>query len=280
MALKLTWKATTTLPVDGSRLRPDLLGTQSTLEVSRLTLRVGNADTTVGDLFVVEAIDGADALVLEGDLTHVRGMGKGMAGGLLVVRGDAGPMLGAEMRGGVVDVEGSVDSWAGAEMRGGLIRIVGGAGDFLGAAFPGSRRGMNEGIILVGGSVGEDAGLQLRRGVIAIQGDAGAGLGRSLIAGTILVGGRPGRFLGAGMKRGSIVLWGEQPGLEGLVLPTFPRAGVFRSTFLLNYAKRLSEKGFTWPIADAVFAGPWERYNGDLASDGRGEILVRPIVVR
>jgi formylmethanofuran dehydrogenase subunit C len=118
----------------------------------------------------------------------------------------------------------------------------------------------------------------MRRGLVAIAGDAGPGLGRNLIAGSIFIGGQPGRMLGAGMKRGSIVLCNDAPPPSPNLLPTFAFAGHFRSTFLVLYSRRLAEKGIALPVSEDVFGGLWDRYNGDLATDGQGEILARSIV--
>lgn len=271
MSLTLRWRAATTLPVDGSSLRPDSFTGLVAAEASRGPIRVGNRTAELGELFEVEGLNGDDRLVIEGDLRHVQSVGRGMTGGSLMLRGSAGPRLGAEMAGGTIEVDGSVGDWAGAEMRGGLIKIRGDAGHFLGAAYPGSRLGMREGVILVEGTVGDDAGLQMRRGLIAVRGDAGEGLGRSMIAGTIIVLGGPGRLLGAGMKRGTLVVPHPAQAPESLVLPTFAPTGRFRSPVLTIYFRQLAEWGF--PIPETVSSAPMDRYNGDLVVGGRGEIL-------
>ena len=270
MPLTFRWKGSTTLPVEATGLSPETLSSLDAGAAARLTVPVGNSTAAVGDLFQV-AGDGRDEqLEFEGDLTHVRGLGHGMKSGSIVVRGPVGPRLGAEMAGGSIDAEGGVAGWAGAEMRGGLLRIRGPVGEGLGAAFPGSRSGMREGVILVEGSVGPDAGLAMRRGLIAVNGEASDGLGRAMIAGSIFVFGTSGRRTGAGMKRGTIVLHERT---DADLLPTFARAGTFQPAFLGLYLRRLRHWGF--PVPEAAFTGPWERYNGDLVEQGQGEILVR-----
>jgi formylmethanofuran dehydrogenase subunit C len=131
---------------------------------------------------------------------------------------------------------------------------------------------MREGVILVEGSTGDDAGLQMRRGVIAISGSAGVGLGRGMMAGTIVALGNVGSRAGAGMKRGTLVLPAlDRDSLDHL-LPTFALAGSFSLPFLSLYARQIRDWGFTVP--QAVFTARLERYNGDLAVGGQGEILV------
>ena len=225
MSLTLTWRAATSLPVDGSPICPASFegtigrrGGPHTASARQFHGRAGRAVRGRGDR-------GDDRLVIEGELVHVQGLGRGMAAGNLIVRGDAGPQLGAEMTGGLIEVEGTVGDWAGAEMRGGRITIRGNAGSFLGAAYPGSRLGMREGVILVEGSAGDDAGLQMRRGLIAVRGGVRDGLGRGMIAGTILALGPVGTRIGAGMKRGTLVLPGLGRDPEDLLLPTFAARG-------------------------------------------------------
>ncbi len=267
MPLTLTWLGSTSFPVEAVGLRPDDL---SQVEFAKQTIPVGNASAEVGELFRVSGEGGDGRLVLEGDLSHLRGLGQALASGSITVRGPVGPRLGAEMTGGTIDVEGNVGGWAGAEMRGGVIRIRGNAGEGLGAAFPGSRVGMRDGVILVDGSSGDDAGLAMRRGLIAVSGASGKGLGRGMIAGSIFACGPVGTFPGASMKRGTIVL---MEGTEASLLPTFAPVGPVRPPFLAVYLKTLHRWGFRLP--ETAFSVPWERYNGDLVETGQGEILVR-----
>ena len=92
-----------------------------------------------------------------------------------------------------------------------------------------------------------------------------------MIAGTILVLGDAGRRIGAGMKRGTLVVPGLTLPPEDVVLPTFARAGRFRSPFLAVYYRQLAEWGFA--VSGAVSSAWLERYNGDLVVGGQGEIL-------
>jgi formylmethanofuran dehydrogenase subunit C len=175
------------------------------------------------------------------------------------------------MAGGSVEIDGTGGDWAGAEMRGGFLRIRGNTGDFLGAAYPGSRLGMREGVILVEGSAGDEVGSMLRRGLIAIRNSAGLGLGRGMIAGTILALGEVGRQPGAGMKRGTLVLPSLSLSTEATVLPTFVCAGRLPAPFLALYYAQLAAWGFAIPAT--VSSARLERYNGDMAVGGQGEIL-------
>lgn len=272
MPLTLSWRGVTSLPVDGSPLHPLTFRSHNADQIRRTPLRMGNTKVDLAELFHVQGTGDELRLTIEGNLSQVHGLARGMTDGELIIRGEVGAELGAEMAGGTIDVNGSVADWAGAEMRGGRIHIQGNAGAFLGAAYPGSRLGMREGVILVEGSAGDDAGLQMRRGLIAIRGNAGGGLGRSMIAGTVLVQGRVGRRVGAGMKRGTLILPGMDEPPEAVLLPSFARAGVFSAPFLNVYTRQLAVWGF--PVSRMVSLANLERYNGDIVVGGQGEVLV------
>jgi formylmethanofuran dehydrogenase subunit C len=273
MGFRLVWRGITTLTVEGDQLAPERLAALSLAEVSRLPILAGNFSAELGDLFSVAESPGqpSDMLTLEGDLRSVQSIGREMSRGTIVVRGDVGPYLGVGMSGGSISVHGSALSWAGAENQGGRIEISGDAGPFLGASLSGSRLGMREGVIVVHGSTGHDVGRRMRRGLIAIGGGVGDYCGNGMIAGSILVFGEAGRYAGLGMKRGTIGLFGSG---HVTVLPTFIATGRYRFPFLALYARKLKEWGF--PVAREVSSLEWERYNGDLAERGQGELLVAP----
>lgn len=270
MSLILRSKVATRLPVEGEELSPSVLSGLSAQDAARRPILVGNTAAELGDQFEIEesAAGAADVVELVGDLGHVRSLGRGLDRGTLIVRGDAGAYLGAGMTGGSIEVTGNVGDWAGADMRGGLLTIRGDTGRYLGASFPGGRLGMRDGVILVHGACGEQAGRRMRRGLIAVAGAVGACFGRGMIAGTLFAFGPAGRFAGAGMKRGTIGLF--DTGEEGL-LPTFEPAGRYRFPFLTIYLRRLVSLGF--PVPGALFTSLFERYNGDRAEGGQGEVL-------
>jgi len=267
-AMILHPKAPITLPIEAESISPDRFAGLRREEVAALPVLFGRRQLTLGDIFTVEG-DGAEEIIVEGDLRHVKRIGQGMSRGRIIIHGDVGLHLGAQMRGGEIIIHGNVDAWAGAHMSGGVIRVYGDAGPMLGAAYAGETRGMRGGVIIVEGDAGPRAGERMRRGLIAIQGSVGEFAGVRMIAGSLFVFGTLGTRAGAGMKRGTIVALG---GMADGLLPTFRCACSYRPTFLRFYLRRLREWGL--PVTEEQVEGVFLRYTGDITTLGKGEILV------
>jgi len=214
-------------------------------DIAELPVVHGGQAGTLGEFFKIRG--GHSSVVrIEGDVPNVEAIGAGMAGGELTIDGSVGRDLGLAMSGGRIDVRGN-------------------AGDNAGGARPGAARGMTGGEIIVRGSVGDGAGARMRRGLIAVTGDGGRGTGEGMIAGTVVVFGKAGPGAGRFLKRGSIV-----------ALTPIDRLGTFRYActyrpphvgLLLLYLRGRV------PVADRYVTGKYERYSGDLAELGKGEIL-------
>jgi formylmethanofuran dehydrogenase subunit C len=262
----LTLKAQPAAPLEADCITPDNLLGKTAAEIAVLPVVCGNETNQLGDWFTVVG-DGADDIVIEGDLARVKQIGMGMSLGRMTLQGDVGMHLGAEMRGGEIIVHGNAGDWVGAEMKGGLIHIKGNAGHGLGGAYRGSRRGMNRGLIMVDGNAGNEVGATMRRGLIVVLGDVGDFAGAFTTAGTILVFGRLGARPGAGMKRGTIVTF-HSPEL----LPTFRYDCVYQPAFLRLIFQSLRARGVT--VKNEYLAGNYRRYSGDLNALGKGEILI------
>lgn len=266
--LKLTYFASTTIPVEAECITPDNLRDKSAMEIAHLPVQHGNRSVPLGEFFKVEGDPGDGNILLEGDCSRVKWVGASMASGKVTVQGDIGMHVGAEMTGGEIRVHGKATDWVGAEMRGGLIHVHGDAGHLVGAGYRGSRFGMLGGAILIDGKAGNEIGGTMRRGLIAIGGENGDFPGVNMIAGTIFLFGASGLRPGANMKRGSIVFFGPPPAL----LPSFRHACEYVPLFVPFYLKRLRQWGFG-PAARTQL-GKYRRYVGDLVSLARGEILV------
>jgi len=257
-------------PVDGAidvdSITADRFAALGEREIAALPIWAGARTAALGDFFTVRG--GRSARVrVEGALAHVSGIGANMAGGELIIDGDAGGRVCAGMTGGLADVRGTVMDDAGVAMAGGTLLISGNAGDRLGAALPGASKGMTGGEIVVRGSAGANAAARARRGLVAVGGDAGSSAARAMIAGTLVVLGRTGTAPGRGSRRGSIIAVG------GITVPsTYWLACTFEPPHVrltMTYLRRR----YGLAIDDAMVGGAYRRYCGDAGDQGRGEIL-------
>lgn len=149
--------------------------------------------------------------------------------------------------------------YIGHKMTRGQITIEGDCGDFLGSQ-------MRGGSIICQGNAKDRAGDQMRRGLILIAGNAGDYCGSRMIAGTIGVYGNIGSNIGFAMKRGTILLT-QTPKLHA----TIQDCGTHTLPFLALLIKSFS--AFNTPF-NAIKNLRVQRYAGDLACDGNGEILI------
>ena len=228
-------------------IAPDRFASLDATEIAALPVVHGGRAAKLGDFFKVKGAR-ATTLRIEGDLANVEGIGTGMAGGEIFVAGSAGRDLGVQMAGGRIDVSGD-------------------AGDNTGGARPGASRGMTGGEIVIRGNAGDELGARMRRGLIVVTGDAGRGTGRGVIAGTVVVFGKAGPGAGRFLKRGSIVALGA-----------IERPATFRyvCTYLPSYVPvllRYLRARYDLAIPDGPITGRYQRYAGDMAELGRGEIL-------
>lgn len=241
----------------------------TTSEIAALKLWSGKKAYRVDELFAIEGEE-ASRLVIRNSCAKLDYIGKDAAGMEILVEGDAGAYLGMGIKSGKIRVTGNTLGFAACEMRGGLIQIDGNAGDFLGAALPGNKRGMRGGVVLVKGDAGDRLGDEMRGGIVLVEGEVGDYCASRMIAGTIAVMGRIGRFLGYGLKRGTVLVWQEPE----YILPTFGDCGVHTLSYLPLWFAALKDLDSRFATPDAAFDRV-RRYGGDLASVGRGEILIR-----
>lgn len=261
-------KIVTKVPIEAECISPDSFSGKSIGEVKGLEVLVGNKRKRLEEVFEVSlGSEGEDEIVIEGNVGNVKHIGAKMSFGKVTIRGNVGMHLGREMKGGEMVVHGDAGDWAGAEMRGGMIRIRGNAGNLLGAAYRGSKFGMNRGMIVVEGSVEHEAGKLMKRGIIAVIGDMASFAGAHMKGGSIVCFGKVGARAGAEMDRGTIIAFN---GLE--LLPTFKYDSTYNPTFLRLLLKEL--KKYDLPIKHEHITGVYNRYSGDLAALGKGEIFI------
>lgn len=263
----LRLKESSTIPIEADNICPDLFAGRNRAGISALPAFYGRRKVTLGDLFTVEG-QHSDSIVVEGDLRHVKKIGRYMSQGHILIKGEVGSHLGAYMRGGDITVEGNAADWVAAHMQGGRIWIQGNAGNYLGAAYPGEKRGVNKGLIVVEGNTGRAVGAKMSRGMIVVAGDTGEFVGANMVAGSILILGHLGARAGAGNKRGSIIALGEAEE----VIPTYRYECRFQPVFLRAFLKNVRDWGLQIP--PELINGAFRRYTGDITSLGKGEILI------
>lgn len=251
-------KAPAKVPLDLSVVSPDGLAGKSLAEIQKLEVWRGNRRVHLGDVFQVEGEAGGKpdelSIVIEGDLSKARRVGKGMSAGKVVVNGPAGWYLGEEMKGGCIIVRGDAGSWVGSEMKNGVIEVEGDAGDAVGAGYRGGRAGMQGGLIVVKGNAGSEVGCWMKDGVIKIGGDVGLLAGMRMQGGTILIAGNSEGRLGASMVGGKVVLLGTVPS----ILPSF----------------FIEEVRPSVKVGGEKIAGPFYTFTGDVVEKGSGRLFI------
>jgi len=257
MVVTLIPKSSFKFPIEGKNISPDVFAKKSAKEIAALEMWEGNRKVTIGDLFDVK-VDGSSAeettIKIDGNVRTVRNIGFRMSMGEVIVDGDVGMHLGEEMKGGNIIVAGNAGSWAGSQMKDGTIEIKGNAGDYIGAAYRGSTKGMKGGKVIIHGNAGHEVGCFMNGGLIKILGDVGIFAGIHMVKGTIFVQGTSQGRAGAQMTNGKIVLAGHSED----VMPTFTIEDIKAKV----------------KIDDEKIEGPFYRFTGDLADNGKGKLYV------
>ena len=263
--MRLVLRAAPEMRLDLSPLIPERLAALDRAALERIELSTTRISQRVGDVFRVQGV-ASDHVVIEGGSPRFDWLGAGMSSGELALEGEAGLYAGRLMSGGLLQISGRVGGWAASGLRDGRMEIGGDAGAFLGGPLAGERTGMAGGTVIVRGDAGDRAGDRLRRGLIVIEGTAGAAPASRMLAGTLIVCGAAGTLAGYLMRRGTLVL-GKPDGL----LPTFVPVGdgtVFRRLLSRSLAP-ISRR------ASRLVAEAEQRFMGDTATLGKGELLVR-----
>lgn len=250
--------------VDLSELVPSRLASQSGSAIEQIV--IGADGARVGDVFTVSG-SVSDGIVFEGGSPRLDFLGNGLDAGSVVVDGDCGAYAGAGMTGGKLAIRGSAGAFLGTALTGGLITVKGSAGDFAGSARSGEKQGMAGGIIVVGGNVGERAGDRMRRGTIIARGTIGPAAGSRMIGGTLWTEQGFGAGPGPLLRRGTLIA----PKVDRM-LATFADCGLHDLNIL-----RIMNKYFADTLGDLApkpLPAKVRRFAGDLASIGKGEILL------
>ena len=153
----------------------------------------------------------------------------------------------------------SLLDYIGHKMTQGQITIETDCGDFLGA-------NMQGGNIVCSGNAGDRVGDGMRRGLILIDGNAADYCGSRMIAGTIGVYGKAGEYVGFGMKRGTLLLT-QKPKLHATIQDCGTHTLPFLALLFASFKPLTS--AFNKITSQRV-----QRFGGDLACGGNGEILL------
>lgn len=255
-----------TVPLEAEVLSPNVVADLSNAEIRSLTVYHGKRQLPLGEFFEVEG-ERCEDIEIHGDLKKVRWVGRAMSRGRLVVHGNVGMHLGAHMAGGQIEVNGDASDWIGAEMKNGLIHVHGNAGGQIGAAYRGALRGMRNGTIIVDGSAGLEVGMRMRKGTIILGGPAKDFTGLQMKGGTIVLLSGAELRTGAWMNRGTII---SMKPLQ--LMPTFTTGASYNPSFINVYAQHLNQFGIQLPHTSEE--GNYQRYNGDVAVPGKGEIFI------
>lgn len=177
-------------------------------KAKKFTVYYGKLEVSLEELFEVEKEGDERILILEGDFSRVKWIGKGMVDGEIIIKGDVGANCGAFMKGGKITIEGNADDWLGAEMENGEITVRGNAKNLVGCPYWGNLVGMRGGKITVEGNAGSYIGEKMKDGIIEVMGDAGDFVGTEMKGGTIIIHGSCG-IVGGDMKDGEIRIGGD-----------------------------------------------------------------------
>jgi formylmethanofuran dehydrogenase subunit C len=273
--VRLTLKQAPALRVDMRGVTPAALAGLAQAQIEQVTVTHGMQTLALAELFTVSCggdAAGADAeLMFEGDLSRFDRIGWQLGGGRIVVTGSVGDYVGACMSAGEVQVRGDAGMLAACEMAGGTLAIDGDVGDHAASSLPGSMDGMRGGTLIVRGRAGDRFADRMRRGSALVFGDVGDFLASRLVAGTIAIGGRAGAHVGYGMRRGSVVFAGDAQKSAPDIAPTFVPALADAPVAWQLLARDLARHG--GPFA-GLPARRITRHLGDVAADGRGELIV------
>ncbi|MEC5404544.1 formylmethanofuran dehydrogenase subunit C [Paraburkholderia sp. MPAMCS5] len=262
--------------VDAAALLPAPLAAMTVAQIERLVLPAGNDRCVAGDVFDISRSGEADTdadtdatiLVIENAASWLDRIGARMTQGRLFVRGSAGDHCGEQMTGGVLHIDGDAGHFTACEMRGGRLTVRGHCGDFAAGALAGDMEGMTGGTLTIHGNAGARLADRMRRGLVLVGGNAGEFAASRLVAGTIGVAGQLGAHYAYGMRRGTLLLAQRPTNLP----PTFTEGGRGFDVFWSLLTRSLA--GEIAPFSQWRAANLPRRYAGDVAVDGRGEILV------
>ena len=252
--------------LDLTHLTPKHLASIPLADVLKLNVGSTKSALTVGDVFSVSGKPG-DTVRIESGSTRLDFVGAGLDRGTIIVDGDVGVGAGHNMRGGRLEIRGDAGALLASGISGGEVHVKGSAASQVGGLSPGDKFGMTGGLIVIDGQAGDRAGDRMRRGTIFIRGKCGNFAGSRMVGGTIWTelgfGADPGLLL----RRGTLI----GPSVEQM-LSTFADTGKQELVILRVLSRYMRER--LGVQAPRPLSGVVRKYAGDLATIGKGEILL------
>ena len=268
-ALTLSLKSHPKFTLDMSPITPEKLQDLTLDKIKKIKLGYGKEKVKVDSLFTVKGSDKSN-IVINKSHNQLFCIGKEMSTGSITVNGNVGDFLGQSMKkGGEITVNGNAGSWTGNGMSGGRINVNGDVLDYTGAGLPGDAFGMTNGLINISGNAGDRVGDRMRRGIIIIQGRSGNYCGSRIHAGTIIALDKVGKHPGEGMRRGTVIL-AKKP---AHISSTFKSCGNLKMQFLRLLFTQLSKIDNEFEFF-SKYGPEAHRFAGDIARNGKGEILI------
>ena len=252
--------------LDLSHLTPKRLSSIPLAEVLKLVVGSTKSALTVGDVFAVSGRPG-DTVKIESGSARLDHVGADLDHGTVIVEGDVGVAAGRNMRGGRLEIKGDAGALLGSGISGGQIFVKGSAAGQVGGLSPGDKFGMTGGLIVVDGHAGDRVGDRMRRGTIFIRGKCGSFAGSRMVGGTIWSELGFGTDTGLLLRRGTII----GPSVEQM-LPTFADSGRHDLVIPRILSRYMSAQ--LGSQAPKALSGVVRKYAGDLATIGKGEILL------
>jgi formylmethanofuran dehydrogenase subunit C len=252
--------------LDVSQLTPNRLAGLSIAEIGKIVVGTAKSQLTAGEAFNITGKPG-DRMVFEGATGKLDFLGAGLDKGTVIVEGDAGFGAGREMSGGRLEIHGDAGAWLASAMTGGVVYVKGSAGGYVGGLRAGDRTGMAGGVVVVEGDAGDRVGERMRRGTIIGRGRCGTNAGARMLGGTIWAEQGLGIDPGVLMRRGTLI----GPAAEKM-LPTFADTGRHDLVILRVLSRYLTAT--LGRLAPRPLSGTVRKYAGDLATIGKGEILI------
>jgi formylmethanofuran dehydrogenase subunit C len=252
--------------LDLSKLTPANLAQMPENDIAKLVVGTSKLGRTLGEFFKISGHPG-DRVVIEGGSSRLDFIGTDLAEGTIIVEGEAGMCAGRSMRGGKLEIKGDAGPWLASGLSGGLVCVKGSSGGMIGGLRPGDRFGMTGGTVVVEGDAGDRVGERMRRGTIIVRGRCGANAGARMLGGTIWAEQGFGAAPGVLMRRGTLI----GSSVEAM-LPTFNDSGKHDLVILRVLSRYLTAT--LGPLAPRALTGSVRKFAGDLATIGKGEILI------